>query len=260
MVKLKVMQTDNNTHNNFLPHTKGSKKMSLYISELIRRNDFINDLKELLSLRDEIISEDQEKASYDLANKWQSLKDEVKYSQGNFVSFKEYLSSKYFLGIEEINFLISQFESNSFDNFEHGNNQGDVCLMSDLQFELLERTDFDSFFLQNHNFMCDLYSHPIILRINPLATKNEVLDYIEKNWNIIESQKYQYNKERKILKTSKHSQELRDFIWTNRELKITEVKQKLDITFPKNGLVYTDIYKILDYEKKRRIIPNSDPH
>lgn len=96
----------------------------------------------------------------------------------------------------------------------------------------------------------NLISYPSAVLIHKKASKRDVLDFIEKRWPWInqwlddKSLKY---KPRKI------RQEILDFIWERRNLPAKKIKEKLDASFPKNGLVYFEISKIISIEKRRRL-------
>ncbi len=94
---------------------------------------------------------------------------------------------------------------------------------------------------------------PVSINIHKLATKRDVLDFVEKRWPFIESYLDTYRNGQKIrFRMRKHPREITDFIWENRNFSAKEIKKELDKVHPKNGLVYYEIGKIISIEKRRR--------
>jgi len=97
-------------------------------------------------------------------------------------------------------------------------------------------------------------AYPIALHIHPMASKRDVIDYIEKKWNFIENNYLRSYAEKKLkFGKRKHKQEIVDFIWENRSLTAKKIKMKLDEVYPENELVYFEISKLLQLEKEKRL-------
>ena len=97
-------------------------------------------------------------------------------------------------------------------------------------------------------------SHPLSINIHKLASKRDVLDFIEKRWDIIENYLESYRKKTRI--RTRENKKINNFIWNAWEhshtMNIREIKNALDKQFPDNKLVYFEIYKIISLEKRRR--------
>jgi hypothetical protein len=92
-------------------------------------------------------------------------------------------------------------------------------------------------------------SHPVALYINPEASLNQIKDFLSKNWHLIESKRNEvilYNQKRQ-----KPKQVVADFIYLNRDLKISEIRSRL---VDELGEFLDDghISKIRNNEKKKR--------
>jgi len=89
--------------------------------------------------------------------------------------------------------------------------------------------------------------YPVKLVIHRFASKRDVLDFIDKNWEQISP----YLKEKRI-RQRKTPRDVVDFIWKHRAKKAKGIVPLLKQTFPKAHLLYFDINKILNEEKHRR--------
>ncbi len=100
-----------------------------------------------------------------------------------------------------------------------------------------------------------LNAYPVSLYINPRASKRDVLDFVEKRWKWIEASQYSFAEGKKLKygKKRKYSQELLDFIWFNRRLDTKKIEELADDKFPEEKLVYFEISKIIQLEKRKRI-------
>lgn len=93
---------------------------------------------------------------------------------------------------------------------------------------------------------------PVHLAISPYASKRDVLDYINKNWNLIKFHLEQYDKKLPNYRQKKNSKR-DEFIWKNRKLPATELAKKADEKFPGDNLTYTDVNSILYNLRKRKL-------
>jgi hypothetical protein len=99
----------------------------------------------------------------------------------------------------------------------------------------------------------NLIAYPVAISVHSKAAKADVLDYVEKKWPWIESLLRSSEEKPLKVRKRKHSQEVLDFIWEHRSEPAKEIKIKLDIKFPHNGIVYFEIHKIISLEKVRRL-------
>ena len=95
--------------------------------------------------------------------------------------------------------------------------------------------------------------YPISIDIHRFASKRDILDFIDNRWELIEDSLNTYTDEKKKrFRKRKYDRKLLDFIWKNRDLKSKELIELLNKEFPKNGLVYFEISKLIQLEKNRR--------
>jgi hypothetical protein len=97
-----------------------------------------------------------------------------------------------------------------------------------------------------------LRAYPVSLGIHKYATKRDVLDYIEKRWNLIQSYVEIYRDKEKRFRKRKYDLEITDFIWENRETPARELADKVNEKFENVNFIYSDISKIISLEKIRR--------
>ena len=96
---------------------------------------------------------------------------------------------------------------------------------------------------------------PICIKINKIASKNDIIDFIEKRWTYIEDY-LRGNNVPKIFKGGS-KKEINHFIFdkfigNQRAPGITKtIKKELDLKFPGNKLSYKEINNIIYQEKKK---------
>ncbi|HEX9804943.1 MAG TPA: hypothetical protein VGA67_04630 [Candidatus Dojkabacteria bacterium] len=93
---------------------------------------------------------------------------------------------------------------------------------------------------------------PVHLAISPYASKRDVLDFINKNWNSMKAQLNQYDEKIPQYRAKKYT-ERDDFIWENRKLPAEEISRLVEEKFPEQNLTYSDINSILYNLRKRRL-------
>lgn len=99
-----------------------------------------------------------------------------------------------------------------------------------------------------------IISYPVSIDIHRFATKRDVLDYIEKRWDFIESYLDIYTNKKVRFRKRKMDSEIVDFIWKNRKEKANKIVELITKKFPENKTIlgYEDILKIISNEKSRR--------
>lgn len=129
----------------------------------------------------------------------------------------------------------------------------DVCEISDrideIEYEKEHKIPIEKDMLRYPNYL----SYPVSINLHKLASKKDVIDFIEKRWEFIEP----YLDRTKLRIRKRKNQELINFIfnfWNNESIKfdIKDLKKKLDEKFSDNNLAYYEIYKIISIEKRRR--------
>lgn len=98
-----------------------------------------------------------------------------------------------------------------------------------------------------------ILAFPISIGISPRATKNDIIDFINKNWWWIKNGIEEHGMKPLRIRKRKHNKELVNLIWENRNLGLKKIKKLIDIQYPKNHLIYNEIQDLITYEKKKRL-------
>jgi hypothetical protein len=98
-----------------------------------------------------------------------------------------------------------------------------------------------------------LQAYPVCINIHRETSKRDLLDFVEKKWNEVESLLENHGRERLKYRPRKQSQEIIDFIWENRKFPAKTIGEKLKVNFPDCKLMYYEISKIISLEKRRRV-------
>lgn len=254
--------------------TKGSSKMETYINKLVRNKNFRAQMKKLISTGKKVSSPKgkydewslQERINHDRINVeiseiidgYETLRKRCKkiFSDDYFKN-KNNISENYYLDNYQIEYIRAIIAKNDTEYLEHIKDFAniDVCRVYDVREEFLSPLNKgEEIIYLNKSKQMELQAYPIAICINPLASKRDLLDYIEKKWPLIEDNflGVYYEKKLKIRQT-KHAQELLDFIWDNKFLDHKKLKLKLNEKFPKNILAYYEIKDIIRNEKKKRL-------
>lgn len=239
-----------------MKETQGYKKMQRLLDDYFRDYELKKYLKRIV--RNKKFNQQTDSSEFEqIFSEFKALKKKV-IKFHNKLGFKHRFATAEKYGIDGwmMDGLIANIEGHEelskFISVRAGEN--DMCKVEDLYDE--ERHDDASdgvITLRPYSIMKRL-AFPVAVSIHPGASKNDVLDFIEKRWPEIENNLRRDEPFDKALRMRKrkHSQELLDFIWTNREWKDEEIKRRLDTEFPNNGLVYNEINKLLHLELERR--------
>lgn len=242
-----------------IKQTQGQKKLLQYLEDLKRNEIFMGKLNRLKTISN---------------SKKKNNKGEEK--KGN--SFNEWLEKygKYMKWLKKI----KSHKTNLDKIYEQlAEEYGvDVTLLDTLQMiPLLKRgklmssyEDFctirdDQDIILNHDIFGDppieldkreiyhMMAYPISINIHKFASKRDVLDFIEKRWDIIENLLEIYRGEKKIrFRKRKLSREMFDFLWDNKSSDAKELTAIFNSKF-KQTLAYYEVYKIIEQERKRRL-------
>ncbi len=141
--------------------------------------------------------------------------------------------------------------------FEDMQTVNDLLKFSDLKFDLnfysketpeLLRRMFDDF--EN-----SAKKYPIILSINPVVSKRQIVDFIDKNWWYIKSAEKRGNKLGNLLVGKRRKDDLKlkrnDFIYENRHLPRKEIMRLVNDKY-NESIEYGLVGKIISLEKKKR--------
>jgi hypothetical protein len=248
--------------------TQGQEKLFLYIQKLIRNEVFLNNLKKLESSREseptgnyDTWTEEQKK-EHDYLNKeigsiirdYKKLQRRCeKLRDAKIWKIQENLNYEYGLDMQLLSYISCLIKKDSVASFYE--DYVEMCRVENqYDEEIMELNPGDSFIHLRGDKISKMMAYPVSINIHSMASKRDVLDFIEKRWKWIDSQLRQ-SEERvlKIKRKKKYSQDILDFIWKNKEYPATTVKNKLDQKFPNNGLIYYEINKIIQIEKNKRL-------
>ncbi len=251
--------------------TQGELKMERYVEDLIRNKDFLRKLKRLRKTNKypEGMYDtwtEEEKAESDYINKelseiidgYNKLRKRTnKLMVDNHWKVKTIISEIYNLDNEQISYIETLFNPKYKDtvSFLKSMADFDMCKVWDYHDEELNPANKgEEIIYLNKRRQLFLNAYPVGIFIHPKASKRDVLDFIEKKWYWIENNFLRTYAEKKLkYGKRKYDQKMLDFLWNNRFLSSKKLKEKLDEQFPKNGLVYYEIIKILQLEKTKRL-------
>jgi len=92
----------------------------------------------------------------------------------------------------------------------------------------------------------EINNYPIRISISPMASKRDVLDFINKRWKYIGSLLEDYDDGNKLVR--KYKKKDRDeFIWKHRMKPAKEIASMVNEKFPNENLIYSDISSIIYY-------------
>lgn len=254
---------------NDLKETQGHRKMLRYLQDLIRNKDFQRNLKRYrhLSKKDmpegmyqNWTPEQQQKHDYinkeigEIIDNYEILRKRCKkLLKDNRFKIAEDIADTYGLDYELLGVLETLKENDKKKAWllEHFEFETDMCRFLNIADETLHpfNKGEDIIHLRPYRQL-NLLSYPAAVLIHKKASKRDTLDFIEKRWPWIK----QWLDDKTLkYKPRKISQEILDFIWEKRSLPAKKIKEKLDESFPHNGLVYFEISKIISLEKRRRL-------
>lgn len=240
--------------------TQGQRKLQRLLDDLMRNKHFKRHAKKLGRLFDsEEYWQQYEKSgelTRDLYHKyfdWDTVvKAVIKREPSRIRQITDAMAIKYGLDSELIHDLILEALANDEVSVEIGYRH-DLCLVNDDFDEQFNTFGARTPFILDTRKQQRILAFPVSISINKFATKRDVLDFIEKRWSNISNVLREYRKGEKLrVRKRKHPREIVDFLWKKRMLSPKKIKESLDITFPKNGIAYYEISKIIGREVKRR--------
>lgn len=253
--------------------TQGETKMERYIQDLIRNKEFRRKIKRIRKLsRTPTGMYDtwtaKERLEHDRINDelseiislYEQLRKRCKkiMNDRNW-KIKKGISETYLIDGDQINYALHLMASQQkqepfFLPLQDWENM-DMCKIFDFaDDELNPMNKGEEIIYLNPQKQLFLNAYPVGVCIHPQASKRDVLDFIEKRWEWIENNYLRMSADKKLkYGKRKYNQEMLDFLWKNRGLPPKVLKRKLDEQYPKNGLVYYEIAKIIQLEKKKRL-------
>jgi hypothetical protein len=251
-----------------LKETQGRKKLRQYIDDLLRNEHFMKEARKLFSAYNSRSPKDNDKdymVVSELINEYGKLNERAReYAKGHHAKVEkalEKMAENYGLDMELLkpillsmtNLRWSELSEETKESLMY-TGQLDMCFFVDNYDDQINPV-FPPFPLaldtrkQNH-----IKAFPVSIDIHLFASKRDIIDYVEKEWPMIESALGVYRDYKTIrFRKRKLKRELLDLIWENRSLTGREIKKLLDEKFPHNGLVYYQIPKIISIEKERRL-------
>ena len=120
----------------------------------------------------------------------------------------------------------------------------DMCQIRD-RYLTRNITDED---IKTRNMEC----FPVCININKIASKRDVLDFINQKWEDIDSYLSFFRKSSLRIRGRKIGYEIIDFIWKNRNLPRKEINKLIRQKFGRS-FGYEGVAKIISLEKRRRL-------
>lgn len=126
----------------------------------------------------------------------------------------------------------------------------DVCRLVDAKKERDE--DLDYFKATGDIvFKRELDVFPVHLMISAEASKRDVLDFINKNWQLVQVYMEDYKRNTPVIR-EKQNQERDNRIWEIQDLGAKMVASKINEEFPNTNFSYADVNKVLHRMRKKR--------
>lgn len=253
--------------------TQGQTKILRLVDDLIRNNLFLRSLKRIIRIQNKWQKQyekggyyewtHEEQAEHDssgdeaikIIDEYEKLKKRAKklVYKDDYNKIQRKIAWRYGLDSYLINLALARYKKDRHSVSNYLIEGGDMCRVhSDYNEEIMPLNKGDDFFKLNSRRELELIVYPASIRIHKNASKRDVLDFIEKNWWIIDMTLKEYGEKSYRARKRKYDQKMIDFIWANRYLPVKKLKEKIEVEFPKNGLVYYEIMKLIQLEKHKR--------
>lgn len=239
--------------------TQSQIKFNQYLEDLRRNKYVVADVKkirEALEKRDkdgrdmnnELYGDEPLEAIIALNKAVRSM---LKKTKGGMREMYLELSKKYALSYYVVLGLV-------YDFYVHDGLVGvgwgtDFCGINDNYEEYFDNTDIRQPFEFDIVKQTRMMSFPVSIDLHRFVSKRDVLDFIEKRWNIIEGLLAKSRSKKKRFRQRKIDQKLIDFIWEKRDLSLKEISTEVKKEFPQSRLMYFEVGKILSIERQRRL-------
>jgi len=234
--------------------TKGQEKMTQYVNDLLKNIHFRNKMVDSFLKKTRVLGTKSEKLINEIGEEWSKLNDKIerfnRLSDSNSKMLE--IADEYGLDSEIVRDIFDYRRTNSIKvkTFLKSNIYLDFCRVNDRQ---LESTGLDPF-PKDLDISLQSYtaSYPVSIDIHRFASRNDVLDFVEKRWKLIEEQLGQYRNQKVRFRRRKIPTRIYNFIWKHRKKKAREIKSLLNDRFPKNRLMYYEILKLKSLERVKR--------
>ena len=251
--------------------TQGELKMNMYIQDLIRNKDFLRKMKRLkraqknepFGMYDTWTEEQKKESEYfdkefkEVLEGYEKLrKQTLKILNTPSFKIKNSISEIYNIDHSQISYIETILHKREEYLIETMKDFADLdmCKIHDFKDEEVSPSfkGREIIYIDKSRQLF-LNAYPVGIFINPLASKRDVIDFIEKKWSWIENNFLRGYADKKLkYGKRKHNQKMLDFIWINRGINSKDLKNKLDEEFNGNGLVYYEISKIIQNELQKR--------
>lgn len=165
-----------------------------------------------------------------------------------YYRLKKSLCRKY--GIDPVLFdrLANGFRNNRLEGWDFSeDSSSDMCTV-EIGDEHENPEDIHDFHVKTIDQITK-FVYPVKIRVHAFASQRDIIDFVEKRWNLISP----FLKEKRI-KQRKLPREVSDFIWKHRGKKAKEISILVSKHFPEHPLMYFEINRFLNDERKRRNI------
>ncbi len=200
---------------------------------------------------------------FDLLNNEKFLKDLEEYKEASRISEEKYdesqsrllkICAEYGIDYKELNDI-----SYNIDRQREGNTSEislnealftDECTISENKPPEYSGEFYDEFYRMWNEIIsveekAKMAAYPISIQIRSTATKNDVLDFIDKNWRNIKEKLEWRNETRTTATRSRKNIQIDRIILKNYTLPIKELTDLINASLPTDRVVgYDDVYKI----------------
>ena len=244
---------------NTYKETQSQRKFKQYLEDLRRNERFLSQLKKVkdaLELKnkegrdidDELFGGTPTKFYVELER---AVVEMLKKTKGGTRGAINELAEEYGLSYWTILGLVFDFFLQ--ENVIHVGQETDFCIIQDNHEEYFEENTLKVPFEFDIQKQTQMRAYPVSIDLHKFVTKRDILDFINKRWDIIEDLLMKSSGKKKRFRQRKLDRRLVDFIWEKRELPLKKIATALKVEFPKSGLMYYEIAKIINLEKRRRL-------
>lgn len=237
--------------------TQGNTKLDQYLEDLLRNNIFYDKIEELNAewTRSGLTNANMLSVSLEqlkgFSEHFDKINNKIFKKRLRYITLLNELAEEY--GLEDVFFLPKLTQNKNQALLKRFLKERlEMCQITDEYAKNLDK-DFPPVPFQ---FDIKKQTHirvfPISIAIHKFASKRDILDYIENNWEKIESHLRRYQEKSVRIRRRSLNRKLADYIWKNRLLKRVEIEMKIKEHFPGVSLKYFEINKIISLEKKRR--------
>lgn len=218
--------------------TQGGKKMEIFLNELLKNKKFLDEINEYIKIDDLPFDEVNDEMIEERDNLLIKICVQYGLDFNDFHFLLKHVRSWKPIQAKLVPYLGSNIDTCSISNVDDdfGETGGSFCKPAPYNIE--ERAH--------------LCAYPLSIDIRPIASKNDILDFIDKNWNNIEKMMDWHRKKSKTDIRKRGEVALYDLVWKFRELSTDEIKEIVRQVFPEITIGYQEINKIISLEKQRR--------